>query len=196
MHGAWLQQIEEEERKNATVIQISTTGAETSVTLVQQDPPADHTNADTPSPAVPVTEPVQAPQSAESSLDAFFDVRASVLSSPTLSTSTVSDLAPTVSSEDTGVASNERINARHDTFYFEDGNVEIVCGETVFRVHSAILSFASSNLGDILSGLLRFRPQIPGGCPRVTFDDSAEDFAMLLRMIYTPGWVSLPSKAL
>jgi len=30
------------------------------------------------------------------------------------------------------------------------------------------------------------------GCPRVVFKDSAEDFGVLLKMIYTPGHVPPP----
>jgi hypothetical protein len=33
---------------------------------------------------------------------------------------------------------------------------------------------------------------MPEGCPRVVFKDSAEDFAVLLKMIYTPGYVPPP----
>jgi hypothetical protein len=190
IHTIWLRQSEEEERRNATITQLSTAEAEIPPTSIPQDPPADHTGTDAPSSTA------QTPQSAGSSLDTFFDVRASALASPTPSISTVFDLTPTVSGDDARAASIEQTNARHDTFYFEDGNLEIVCGETVFRVHSTILSFASSDLRDVLSGLLRLHPQVPGGCPRVTLDDRAEDFAILLRMIYAPGWVSLRLKAL
>ena len=81
------------------------------------------------------------------------------------------------------------MNTHHDTFYFEDGNVEIVCENTVFRIHSSIISFASSNLRDITSPPTLLNAQMPEGRPRVTVSDSAEDFGALLKMIYTPGWV-------
>ncbi|KAF9644393.1 hypothetical protein BDM02DRAFT_3263577 [Thelephora ganbajun] len=69
-----------------------------------------------------------------------------------------------------------------------DGNVEIVCGDTVFRVHSTIVSFSSPNLRDILSQPALLRAQAPEGPPRITIPDSPEDFGILLKMIYTPGF--------
>ena len=101
-------------------------------------------------------------------------------SSPTFSISTVSDLTPTELGE-------EQTITRHDTFYFEDGNVEIVCGETVFRIHSTIISFSSPKFRDMLSPTALLNAPTPEGCPRIIFADSAEDFAVLLKMIYTPG---------
>jgi hypothetical protein len=79
---------------------------------------------------------------------------------------------------------------RHETFYFEDGNVEIVCGGTVFRVHSTIVSFSSPKLREILIQLAPLHAPTSEGPPRISVMDSAEDFAVLLRLIYTPGWVS------
>ena len=106
--------------------------------------------------------------------------------SPTLSISTVSDLTPTELGEDIEHG-EEKVAIRHDTFYFEDGNVEILCGDTIFRVHSPILSFSSPNLREILSQPALLHAPTPGGCPRVTISNSGEDFAILLKMIYTPG---------
>ena len=85
---------------------------------------------------------------------------------------------------------------RHETFYLEDGNVEIMCGQTIFKVHSPILSFSSRNLRDMLSSPTLLNAPIPEGCPRIAFKDSAEDFAVLLKMIYTPGYVPQPSMLL
>ena len=124
----------------------------------------------------------------EPSSDAFVNDRITV-SSPTLSVSTTSDLTPTEFDEDVGEDSDERIPTRHETFYLEDGNVEIVCGQTVFRVHSTVVSFSSPNLRVMLSSSTLLSAPMPRGCPRVVFNDSAEDFAVLLKMIYTPGWV-------
>jgi len=105
------------------------------------------------------------------------------------SISTISDLTLTEFDEDIEEGSGKRIPARHETFYLEDGNVEIVCGQTAFRVHSPIVSFSSPILRDMLSPSTLLSAPMPGGCPRVVFRDSAEDFAVLLEMIYTPGWV-------
>jgi len=103
---------------------------------------------------------------------------AGTISSPTLSISTVSDLTPTELGE--GV---EQTTARHDTFYFEDGNVEVVCGDTVFRVHSTVIAFSSPKLRDILSPSELLHAPIPEGPPRITISESAGDFEILLKMI-------------
>ena len=113
-------------------------------------------------------------------------------SSPTLTISTISDLTPTELGDDTGEGSDERTTIRHDTFYFEDGNVEIVCGRTLFRVHSTTVSFSSPKLRGILSQPALLQASIPEGCPRIAISDTAHDFAVLLKMIYTPGYVSTP----
>jgi len=125
-----------------------------------------------------------------SSTETFVNIQATAIS-PTLSISTVSDLTPTELGEETE-HSVERVTNRHDPFYFEDGNVEIVCEDTVFRVHSAIISFSSPKLRDILSPTTLLSAPMPEGCPRIVFADTADDFAVLLRVIYTPGHVTHP----
>ena len=87
-----------------------------------------------------------------------------------------------------GVGGDERILTSHKTFYLEDGNVEIVCGNTIFRVHTPILSFSSCKLQSVLSPSTLLNAPMPEGCPRIVFKDSADDFAILLKMIYTPGY--------
>ena len=112
-----------------------------------------------------------------------------ITSSPTLSISTVSDLTPTESGDDIGEGGDERILTSHKTFYLEDGNVEIACGNTIFRVHAPVLSFSSCKLQSVLSPSTLLNAPMPEGCPRIVFKDSADDFAILLKMIYTPGYV-------
>ena len=133
-------------------------------------------------------ESVSVLRSVESTPDTFVDVRVSAISSPTLTISTVSDLTPTELGDIMGEGSGGRMNTHHDTFYFEDGNVEIVCEDTVFRIHSTVISFASSNLRDIVSPPTLLNAPMPEGRPRITVSDSAKDFGVLLKMIYTPGW--------
>ena len=124
----------------------------------------------------------------EHSSETFTNTPAIGISSPTFSISTVSDLTPTELGEESEYG-REQMATRHDTFYFEDGNVEIVCGDTVFRVHSTVVSFSSSKLRNMLSPTTLLNTPRPEGCPRVVFEDSAEDIAVLLKMIYTPGCV-------
>jgi len=126
----------------------------------------------------------------EPSFDTFANTLADSVSSPALSISTVSDLTPTELGEDIGEGGGEQTVTRHETFYFEDGNVEIVCGGTVFRVHSTIISFSCPKLGELLSQSGLPHAQTPPGPHRISVTDSAGDFAVLLKMIYTPGWVS------
>ena len=110
--------------------------------------------------------------------------------SPTLNISTVSDWTSTGPGEDIGECSVEQRLTHHKTFYFDDGNVEIVCGDTVFRVHSTTISFSSSKLRDMLSQSTLLNAPRPEGCPRLIFTDSAQDFWVLLKMIHDPGWVA------
>ena len=124
--------------------------------------------------------------------DATTNDRITATSSPTSSISTMSDLTPTEIDGGTGEDDGEGMATRHGTFYLEDGNVEVVCGHTTFRIHSPIVSFSSPKLRDMLSPSSLLNAQMPYGCPRIVCEDSAEDFAVLLKMIYTPGCVSLP----
>ena len=137
-------------------------------------------------PTVSINIPSTALLDAEPS-DIFIDTQAVTVSSPTLTISTISDITPTESSEGAEGEGTEPTTIRHETFYLEDGNVEILCGPTVFRVHSPIVSFSSPKLRDILSPSALLRAEIPQGCPRIVFPDSPEDLAVLLKMIYTPG---------
>jgi len=123
--------------------------------------------------------------------EATFNDRITAASSPTLSISTISDLTPTEFDDDTGEGDGEGRPARHQTFYLEDGNVEVVCEHTIFRIHSSIISFSSSKLRDMLSPSTLLDAPMPEGCPRIVFQDNPKDFAVLLRMIYTPGYVSV-----
>ena len=124
----------------------------------------------------------------DSSSGTFINIPATAVLSPTLSISTISDWTPTELGYGTE-CSEEQATTRHDTFYFEDGNMEIACGDTMFRVHSTVVSFSSPKLRDILSPSTLLNAPIPEGCPRIVFTDNPEDFAVLLKMIYTPGYV-------
>ena len=126
----------------------------------------------------------------EPSSAASISGRTLAASSPTLSISTISDLTPSELDDEIGER-DERIPTHHGTFYLEDGNVEVVCRHTIFRIHSPIVSFSSSKLRDVFSPSTLLNAPMPDGCPRIDSKDSAEDFAILLKMIYTPGSVHL-----
>jgi hypothetical protein len=166
---------------------------EAPVTCIPHDLPTAAIDTDTPS---PTSQAIQSPSilhDVESSPETFVEVSTSAPSSPTLSISTISDMTPTELGEDIGEGSDERMFTPHKTFYLEDGNVEIVCGHTIFRVHSPVVSFSSPKLRDMLSPSTLLNAPTPEGCPRIFVKDSSEDFMVLLKMIYVPGWVSLRS---
>ena len=75
----------------------------------------------------------------------------------------------------------------HDTFYLEDGSVEVTCGMTLFRVHSSILSFHSPVLRQMFSSANLATAESPNGCPRISSSDGPTEFAALLKAIYLPG---------
>jgi hypothetical protein len=197
-----LQRREEEERRD--VVETEEEGGavaevpaeiETPVAFVPQDLPTAMTDIGIPSSTLQAIEPPSILHDAESFPETFVEVPSGTPSSPTLTISTISDLTPAELGEDTGEGSGERVVTRHDTFYFEDGNIEIVCGHTVFRVHSTIVSFSSPKLRDMLSPSTLLNAPMPDGRPRIVVKDSSEDFAVLVKMIYTPGWVSLCIRA-
>ena len=196
IHAAWLERRDETLRnaeqtevfgrgEDAVITEVAAEVA-TPIALVPRDLPTAGTDIDIPS--------FTSQGDAWSSSGAFVNIPATALSSPTLSISTVSDLAPTELSEETD-PSGEQTTVHHGTFYFEDGNVEIVCEATIFRVHSTIISFSSPKLRDVLSPTTLLGAPMPEGCPRVVLADSADDFAILLRVIYTPGYVLSPLDA-
>ena len=170
-------------------------GTVTAEFLAEANTPVAFAPQNLPAATINIGIPPSISQNAESSFvsggvgslpEPFTSVATGATSSPTLSISTISDLTPTELSEDIKHG-EEQVAVHHDTFYFEDGNVEILCRDTIFRVHSPILSFSSPKLRDILSQPALLRAPTPGGCPRVTVSNSAEDFAILLKMVYTPG---------
>ena len=164
IHTTWLEErgngnragaAETEERKGEEVDTVEVTAEiDTPVAFAPQDLPTVEIDI---RPVLPSVSQDIVPSSilhdAESSSEPFVNLPSTAPSSPTVSISTVSDLTPTEFGEDIEHSEGDPTAApsRHDTFYFEDGNVEIVCGDTVFRVHSSIVSLASSKLRDILS---------------------------------------------
>ena len=187
VHARWLQRKEEEEHGSTTTTQ-TPAEVETPLTFAPNDLPTT-IDAGIPSSTLQDTAPLSATHDATPSSDEFANRRIASVSSPTLSVSSVSDLTPTELGDGIGEGDDERVLTRHGTFYLEDGNVEIVCGHTIFRVHSPVVAFSSPTLRDILSPSTILGAPTPEGWPRITVTDTAQDFAILLKMIYTPGWV-------
>ncbi|KAF9646058.1 hypothetical protein BDM02DRAFT_3189181 [Thelephora ganbajun] len=114
-----------------------------------------------------------------------------VTHSPSISIASLSDFTVADDSDDESpvdISIDADAQARHETFYLEDGNVEVLCGNTVFRVHTSILSFHSPALRRMFAQTNLARADSPSGCPRILSSDPAADFATLLKMIYLPGF--------
>ena len=111
-----------------------------------------------------------------------------VTQSPSISITSLSDFTAADDSDDE-VPIDPTAVTPHDTFYLEDGNVEVLCGNTLFRVHTSILSFHSPALRRMFSQTNLAAADSPNGCPRILPSDSAVDFATLMKMIYLPGFV-------
>ena len=77
----------------------------------------------------------------------------------------------------------------YDALYFEDGNVEVLCGNTLFRAHTSVLSRHSPVLSRMLTKENLAATESPNGCPRILSPETATDFAALLGAIYLPGHV-------
>jgi len=111
--------------------------------------------------------------------------------SPSISIATLSDFTIADNSDDESSMDPTAV-APHETFYLEDGNVEVLCGNTLFRVHTSILSFHSPALRRMFAQTSLAMAESPNGCPRVSSPDAARDFSTLLKMIYFPGYVTPP----
>jgi hypothetical protein len=195
IHAAWVQKRKEQNdskeigEEDVAAVE-SSAEVKTPVAFAPQDLPVATIPTEIPSSILQDIESSSVFSDGDSSLESFIDVPSGA-ASPTLSISTVSDLTPMEFGEESERGETQT-TTRHGSLYFEDGNVEIVCGDTVFRIHSSIVSFSSSELRDILSQQALLDAPTPEGRPRITTSDSTEDFATLLKMIYTPGLVSCP----
>ena len=129
----------------------------------------------------------------------------SVTQSPSTSIATLSDFAitdtdddeppidPTIAdAPDDELPVDPTATVPHESFYFEDGNAEVLCGNTLFRVHTTILSLHSPVLRRIFTQTNLGAAESPNGCPRLLTPDTPEDFATLLKTIYLPGFVAPP----
>jgi len=129
-----------------------------------------------------------------------------VTRSPSISIASLSDFTiADVSDDETPVdsttsdASDDELHidptaiVPHKTFYLEDGNVEVLCGNTLFRVTASTLSFHSPALRQMFAPTNLVTAESPNGCPRILSSDTAKDFATLLKVVYLPEFVVLPA---
>jgi len=135
-------------------------------------------------PASPVTPVTHSPSTSIATLSDFTAADASDDESPIGPTfANTSDDEPLI--DPTAVAP-------HESFYLDDGNVEVLCGNTLFRVHSTILSFHSPALRRMFAQTSLVTAESPNGCPRITSLDLATDFVTLLNIVYLPEYVTCP----
>ncbi|KAF9783269.1 hypothetical protein BJ322DRAFT_1110149 [Thelephora terrestris] len=105
--------------------------------------------------------------------------------SPSISIASLSDFTITDTLDDESPVDPTTITP-HSTFYLEDGNVEVLCGNTLFRVHTSVISFHSPILRGMFAQTCLATAESPNGCPRVLSSDTATDFVTLLKVIYLP----------
>jgi len=110
--------------------------------------------------------------------------------SPSISISTMSDFTVADTSDDEFPLDPVAITP-HETFYLEDGNVEVLCDNTLFRVNTSVLSFNSPVLSRMFTKVSLGAAESPNGCPRIPSSDAAADFVTLLKIIYLPEYASL-----
>ena len=113
----------------------------------------------------------------------------SITQSPSISVSSLSDFTIADTSGDESPINPTTITL-HDTFYFEDGDAEVLCGNTLFRVHIDTLSSHSPVLRRMFVQASLALADSSNGCPRILSSDAPKDFAMLLKVIYIPGYVT------
>ena len=110
--------------------------------------------------------------------------------SPSFSITTLSDFEVADVFDDESPVDSTTITP-HSTFYLEDGNLEILCGSTLFRVHTSVMSFHSPALRQMFAQAGLATAESPNGCPRIPSSDTATDFTTLLKIIYLPEYVTL-----
>lgn len=106
--------------------------------------------------------------------------------SPSISIATLSDFTIADTSDDEAPIDLTAV-VPDDILYFEDGNIEVLCGSTLFRVHTSILSLHSPALRPMFAQTSLASAESPNGCPRILSTDAAADFAVLLKAVYLPG---------
>jgi hypothetical protein len=140
-------------------------------------------------------EPVAAPES-DATITASPITHSPSISIATLSDFTIADASddePPIdttipdTSEDEFPTDDPTAAVAHATFNFEEGNVEVLCRNTLFRVHTSVLSLHSPVLRRMFARTSLDVAESPTGCPRILPSDTTTDFTTLLKTIYLPG---------
>ncbi|CCM04494.1 uncharacterized protein FIBRA_06674 [Fibroporia radiculosa] len=80
----------------------------------------------------------------------------------------------------------------HPTLYFDDGNIILSCGSTLFRVHRSILSKHSSVFRTMLDPEVDVKREYMRGFVHVALDDTKDDIEALLNVIYNGLRIDFP----
>ena len=72
---------------------------------------------------------------------------------------------------------------QHGEFWFEDGNLVLVAGETAFRIYRGLLSVQSQVFEDLFASASSSTDELFAGCPVVYLSDSPGDLVHLLRVL-------------
>jgi BTB/POZ domain len=70
----------------------------------------------------------------------------------------------------------------HPSLYFDDGNVILKCGKTLFRVHRSLLSKHSPVFAELLD--TNRNKKTLRGCMLLKVEDDQDDIEAILRIIY------------
>ena len=151
--------------------------------IPQPPPPGSPITSETDTvPESPVTPVIQSPSISIATLSDFTIVDVSDDESP---------MGPTFAdTSDAETLIDSAAVVPHEIFYLEDGNVEVLCGNTLFRVNTSVLSFNSPVLRRMLAKTNLAAAESPNGCPRVPFSDPAKDFVTLLNIVYLPEYAT------
>ena len=163
--------------------QVCTSRDDTSATPIATSLGLPSTDSEPQIPKPPPANPVAAPEAETNS-------GSPDTQSPSISIATLSDFT-TADISDAEFPVDPTAITPHDTFCLEDGNVEVLCGNTLFRVHPSVLPFHSPALRQMFAQPNLASAESPNGCPRILSSDTAADFAALLKMIYLPRYVAL-----
>ncbi|OCH86743.1 hypothetical protein OBBRIDRAFT_760861 [Obba rivulosa] len=83
-----------------------------------------------------------------------------------------------------------KVFTNHPTLYHEDGNVILSCGNTLFCVHRSVVAKHSPVLKRMLDDA---PPLVLRGCQHLELQDSAEDFEVLLGVLYDGLRIDFPN---
>ena len=73
--------------------------------------------------------------------------------------------------------------AHHEEFWFDDGNIVLLCRETAFRVYRGLLTRHSVIFRDLFSMAQPSTAETMESCPVVHISDPPDDLRYLLRAL-------------